>query len=390
MADTAMRARSRAQPIRARQRSCTMFALLGLLSLLVADTSQAQFTPFEATIAEFDAEVARGVAEDAAGCVSIAMFIGDEVIWSKGYGWADIENRIACTEETIGRTGSISKSFTAVLMMQLVERGLFGLDEPVADYFPEIENLADPPTGMTPITFRMLASHTAGLEREPQLEGAASGPIYLWEEKILESIPTVSFKTPPGTEYSYSNIGFGMLGLASSRAAGELFMELVEELIFEPLDMRSSTFIINSPDMWARMSVGYSRDRETGVVSAEQATREHFGRGYKVPNGGIYSTVGDLAKFASAMMGETSVEILSEESRAEVFTAQAPAERYGLGFSIIEDEGLVVVGHGGSVAGYNAGLAFDLVSKVGVAMLRTTGYNPPYRDLLRKLIAAQP
>lgn len=390
MADTAMRARFRVRSNRARLRACTMFASLGLLGLLVADTSQAQFTPFEAAIAEFDAEVARGVAEDAAGCVSIAVFVGDEVIWSKGYGWADIENRIACTEETIGRTGSISKSFTAVLMMQLVERGLFGLDEPVADYFPEIENLANPPAGMAPITFRMLASHTAGLEREPQLEGAASGSIYLWEKKILESIPTVSFKSPPGTEYSYSNIGFGMLGLASSRAAGEPFMDLVEQLIFEPLDMSSSTFIINSPEMWARMSVGYSRDRETGAVSAEQATREHFGRGYKVPNGGIYSTVGDLATFAAAMMGETAVEILSEESRAEVFTAQAPAETYGLGFSINEDEGVVVVGHGGSVAGYNAGLAFDLVSKIGVAMLRTTGYNPPYRDLLRKLIAAQP
>ncbi|NIN71931.1 MAG: serine hydrolase, partial [Gemmatimonadetes bacterium] len=68
--------------------------------------------PFETAIAEFDAAVAAGVAEDAAGCVSVAVFIADEVIWAKGYGWADIENTVACTAETIGRTGSISKSFT--------------------------------------------------------------------------------------------------------------------------------------------------------------------------------------------------------------------------------------------------------------------------------------
>jgi CubicO group peptidase (beta-lactamase class C family) len=370
-----------------RRRIHSGLTALTLLGLLAAAPAGAQFTPFEAAIAEFDAEVARGVAEDAAGCVSVAVFVGDEVVWAKGYGWADIENTVACTAETIGRTGSISKSFTAVLMMQLVERGIFDLDDPVVDYFPEIANLADP-ADMSPITFRMMASHTAGLIREPDLRGAASGSIYRWEEKVLESIPHTSFKTPPGTEYSYSNIGFGMLGLASSRAAGVSFMTLVEEQIFKPLGMTSSTFIVNTPKLAARLSVGYSRNRETGEVSAERATREHFGRGYKVPNGGIYSTVGDLAKFAAAMMGASSVQILLEESRAEVFTPQAPAEGYGLGFFIREQDGVTIVGHGGSVAGYNAELQFDLDSKVGVAVLRTTSYRPGTRDLLGRLIAA--
>ncbi len=362
----------------------TALPLLGLLSVTPA---RAQFTPFETAIAEFDAAVAAGVAEDAAGCVSVAVFIAGEVIWAKGYGWADIENTVACTAQTIGRTGSISKSFTAVLMMQLVERGIFELDDPVVEYFPEIGHLADPPADMKPITFRMMASHTAGLNREPDLRGAASGSIYRWQEKVLESIPHTSFKTPPGTEYSYSNIGFGMLGLASSRAAGVPFITLVEEQIFKPLGMTSSTFIVNTPELAARLSVGYSRNRETGEVSAERATREHFGRGYKVPNGGIYSTVGDLARFAAAMMGASSVQILSEASRAEVFRPQAPAEGYGLGFAIADENGVTIVGHGGSVAGYNADLRFDLDSKIGIAVLRTTSYRPPTGDLLLRLIA---
>ncbi|MGD2217928.1 MAG: serine hydrolase domain-containing protein [Gemmatimonadales bacterium] len=372
-----------------RRRILAPFTALPLLGLLAAAPAAAQFTPFEAAIAEFDAEVARGVAEDAAGCVSVAVFIADQVIWSKGYGWADIENTVACTAETIGRTGSISKSFTAVLMMQLAERGLFQLDDPVVDYFPEIANLADPPADSRPITFRMLASHTAGLVREPELEGAASGSIYRWEEKVLESIAHTSFKTPPGTEYSYSNIGFGILGLASSRAVNVPFMTLVEEQIFRPLAMTSSAFIVNTPELAARLSVGYRRNRETGEVSAERATREHFGRGYKVPNGGIYSTVGDLAKFAAAMMGTSPVRILSAASRAEIFTPQAPAESYGLGFAIAEEDGVTVVGHGGSVAGYNAELRFDLDSKIGVAVLRTAGYKPPTGELLARLIATR-
>ncbi len=347
-----------------------------------------QFNPFEAAIARFDAEVARGVADDGAGCVSIAVFIGNDVLWERGYGWADIEKRLACTPETIGRTGSISKSFTAVLMMQLVERGLFELDDPVVNYFPEISGLVDPPIGIEEVTFRRIASHTAGLIREPELEGAAAGSIYLWEEKILESIPHTSFKTPPGTEYSYSNIGFGMLGLASARAAGIPFMDLVTEQIFRPLGMTRSTFIVNEPEVNERLSVGYARSRDDGRVSAEQATREHFGRGYKVPNGGIYSTVGDLAKFAAAMMGASPAQILSDASREEMTTPQAPAEGYGLGFSVFQVDGQKIVGHGGSVAGYNAGLQFELGSGVGIATLRTTSYSPPTTALLRDLVDA--
>ena len=273
-------------------------------------------------------------------------------------------------------------------MVQLAERGILNLDDPVAQYFSEINNLADPPASMDPITFRMLASHTAGLIREPRLPGAAAGSLYHWEDKILASIPTTTFKTPPGTEYSYSNIGFGMLGLAMSRAAHVPFMDLVTEQLFRPLGMTSSTFILDTPALWARMSVGYSRDRNTGVVSHEQATREHLGRGYKVPNGGVYSTVGDLAKFASALMGTSPVTVLSPESRAAIMTPQPPAEQYGLGFSLRDRDGIRMVGHGGSVAGYNANLLFDPASKIGIALLRTTTYNPDLAALLVQLVRA--
>ena len=362
-------------------------AASGGASIGFATHRGSQFTAFEAALAAFDAEVAAGVADDAGGAVSAAVFVGNELVWAKGYGWADIEGRIAADADTIGRTGSISKTFTAVLMMLLVERGVLGLDDPVRDYFPEIEGLASPPAGAEAITFRMLASHTAGLVREPALQGAATGPIYGWEDKILESIPHTGFRTAPLSEYAYSNIGYGMLGLALSRAADVPFMDLVHELIFEPLAMDSSTFIVNTPEMAGRLSVGYSRDRDTGELIAERATREHFGRGYKVPNGGIYSTVPDLAKFAAALMGESPVSILSDASREEMMKPQPPAEGYGLGLSVRESEGgRKIVGHTGSVAGYNAALSFDPVSKVGVAILRTTAYSPPVNELLEALI----
>ena len=357
----------------------------GHTALLLSD---AQFTAFEAAIADFDAEVARGVARDSTGFVSAAVFVGNKIIWTKGYGWADIEREISATSETIGRIGSISKSFTAVAMMQLVERGIIKLEDPVEKYFPEIKGLADTIGVTKKVTFRMLASHTAGLIREPNLPGAASGPIYLWEEKVLASIPTTYFYTQPASRYQYSNIGFGILGLACSRAAKIPFMELVTEQIFKPLGMTSSTFIVNTPDMLERLAVGYVKDRQ-GRVNSEAATREHFGRGYKVPNGGIYSTVGDLAKFAAVMMSETTVKIISPESRNEMFTLQPPADGYGLGFMIDEQNGIKTIYHGGSVTGYNADLRFEMNTKIGVAVLRTTTYNPPSARLLQQLTAAK-
>lgn len=376
--------RPSSRPARPGSVAVALAVLLG-----AAPPLHAQFTPLEAVLARFDAQVAAGVAEDGAGAVSVAVFRGAEVVWQKGWGWADIGNTVAAEARTIGRTGSISKTFTAVLMMQLAERGLIGLDDPVADYFPEIGGLADPPPDAPPITFRMLASHTAGLVREPDLEGAASGSIYRWEDKVLESIRHTGFRTPPGTEYAYSNIGFGILGLALSRAAGEPFTDLMETLVFGPLGMESTTFVLDSPDLLRRMSVGYTRNRRTGEVSADRATREHFGRGYKVPNGGVYSTVGDMAAFAAALMGEGPVQILSEESRRQMITPQPPSGGYGLGLQLFDVDEYPVAGHGGSVAGYNAGLYFDPETRLGVAMLRTTSYNPPVSDLLVELVRTE-
>ncbi len=108
-----------------------------------------------------------------------------------------------------------------------------------------------------------------------------------------------------------------------------------------------------------------------------------------MPNGGVYSTVHDLGALAAALMGEGDVQILSEESRAEMFRPQAPATGYGLGLMLSGGPGgPLVVGHGGSVAGYNAFLVFDPESKLGVAMLRTTTYNPPVTRLWSQLIAS--
>ena len=336
----------------------------------------------------FARQVAADVEADGIGAITAAVFKGDQVLWAQGFGWADPDKRVPAGVRTIYRTGSISKSFTAVLMADLMEDGVLALDDPIEATLPEIALFSDAPPGMEPITYRQLASHTAGLIREPELEGAASGPIEDWGHKILTSIPHTRYYTMPGTKYQYSNIAYGVLGYTLQRMTGTSFMELVEDRIFGPLGMNSSTFIVG-PDLSRRLSVGFANRSPfvaDGVVDARTPALEHEGRGYKVPNGGVYSTVGDLATFGAAVMGYTEFELLEPATREEVMRWQTPPDGpgYGLGLSIDRvtlPNGSEVrfVGHGGGVSGYNAYLVFEPESGWGVVMLRN--YNGGHTNL---------
>jgi len=363
------------------------------VALLVAGVQsevEAQ-SDWDENIEAFSAGLARDVDEDGIGSITAAVFVGDEAVWSRGFGVANRNTDQRAGPRNIYRTGSISKSFTAVLMMLLVQDGVLALDDPVSGVLPEAAELADARPGQAALTFRHLASHTGGLIREPELPGAASGPIGAWESKILQSIPATRYQTATGEAYSYSNIGYGILGLALSRAAGRPFMELVEERIFAPLGMSSSTFVVGSA-LQTRLAAGYvNRD---GEIDARPPAREHAGRGYKVPNGGVYSTVGDLARFAAGVSG--ALRLLDDETRAAMLSIQTPesdTQGYGLGFSLRRDaDGTWWASHGGSVAGYNAHLLFQPDSQLGVVLLRNynggaTSLGGAALDLARKLHA---
>ncbi|MDE2793577.1 MAG: serine hydrolase [Gemmatimonadota bacterium] len=321
----------------------------------------------------FGETIAADVEEDGVGGITVALARDGEVLWSGAYGWADPEAGVPATRETIYRTGSISKSVTAVLMAILADAGMVTLETPLADLVPEIEEFQERPEGADP-SLRQVASHTAGFAREPGLPGAANGPIEGWTARILESIPTTRYRTPPGMEYSYSNIGFGILGFGLERAAGESFMEQVEARIFEPLKMTGSTFVIGDA-LLLRLSRGHANGRD-GQVNTEQPALEHAGRGYKVPNGGVYSTVDDMAAFAAGVMGRGGRSLLSDAMRAEVLSVQTPEDPesgYGLGFSISTVDGRVFAGHGGSVSGYTAHLLFEPATGLTAVLLRN--YN---------------
>ena len=350
---------------------CALIVSLCAISdaVLVAQVAP---TSTDTIIERFADQLRRDVDADAIGSIAAAVVLGERVIWAGAFGWKDRERRLEADPNTVYRVGSISKSITAVAMMLLAERGALALDVAVERYLPEIHSLANYPDSPL-ITFENLASHTAGLDREPKLENAAAGPMEQWEQKIIASIPTTDVTAVPGQVYSYSNIGYGILGLAVSRAADRPFMDLVRETVFEPLEMETAGFRpthIIAP----HLATGYVNRRD-GTIDPDLPAREHGGRGYKVPNGAVYASVYDLAKFVAAMTGART--LLSDATRTEMLRIQTSASDtsgYGLGFFVVlDDAGRRIAGHGGSVAGYNATIQFDPDARVGVILLRN--YN---------------
>ena len=336
----------------------------------------AQSLSWDAALSTFSSQLTADVAADDVGGFVAGVMVEGDLVWAQAFGGADRDARTPMSTASISRTGSISKSVTAVLMLRLVDEGVIGLDEPVERYLPAFASVQDRRVDAQPVTFRHLASHTAGLIREPQWPDAVVGPIELWDKRIVESLLLTAYDSVPGARYQYSNIGFGALGLALAKAAGRPFMEMVRTEVLEPLGMTGSEFVVAGEKLEARLAAGYGVGQD-GSIDGGQPAHEHAGRGYKVPNGGVYSTVADLGRFMGAMSGVPGLQILSEESRREALSIQTPENPnrgYGLGFSVqLDEQGRKIASHGGSVAGYNAHMAFDPEVRIGVVLLRNYG-----------------
>jgi CubicO group peptidase (beta-lactamase class C family) len=150
----------------------------------------------------------------------------------------------------------------------------------------------------------------------------------------------------------------------------------MKDKIFIPMKMNSSYFQIPN-DITPRLAQGIDGG-PSGEIDTETPRIEHAGRGYKVPNGGIYSTPNDLAKFMMCNMGYQS--ILKPETLELMQSGKGPdANTYGFGFSILKEKGINIIGHGGSVSGYTAQLSFEKESKYGVVIMRN--YNWGTTDL---------
>jgi CubicO group peptidase (beta-lactamase class C family) len=325
-----------------------------------------------------DSLVSAEFAKDSIGSITVGVIAGSQLTWTRSVGFADSKTGRLANRNTVYRIGSITKPFTAVMLMQLVAAGRIQLSDPVERYLPEIKQIAAKPQGASPFTFLQLATMTAGLAREPDEAGPFwTGPVADWEKKLLAALPHTRYTSIPGTEYSYSNVGYAMLGAALARVAHEPYTEWQRSRVFKPLGMGRTRFEVDST-IASDVAVGYEVNGD-GTLDDQTAAREaRDGRGYKVPNGAIFTTVDDLARFVVFELSRGPDSVLARSMLDEAFGGLVATDRflgtgYGLGFMAMSRDGYSYVGHGGSVAGYRAAMYYDRGMKLGVVVLRNVG-----------------
>lgn len=338
-----------------------------------APPARAQTAVGPEVIARVDAGAGAEFAKDQTGSVTVGLVSGAKLYWTKSYGFADMERKIPASADTVYRIGSITKQFTALMLLQLVQAEKVHLSDPVAKYFPEVDKIPRRFPDAPSVTLVQLATHTAGLSREPDdLATYLKGPVSEWEKVLVAALPHANYKFEPGTQFSYSNLGYAVLGAALGRAAGQPYVDYVKQHILMPLGM-THTFFEPNDQMRANLARGYVL--QNGTVDSETAEREHQGRGYKVPNGALYTTVGDLARFVSFEMGNGPAEVLSAEqlfqNRQKIVVSQASLRGgYGIGFMAIRLGNTIIYGHSGEVPGYEGEAYFEPRSKIGIIVLR--------------------
>lgn len=324
-------------------------------------------------IEQIDALTTAAYDRDKRGGISVGVIFESKLVWTKSYGYADAENKVQATRNTVYRIGSITKMFTALMLLQLVEEGKVRFYDPVEKYFPEINQVQGRFTGAPPVTLLQLATHTSGLDREPDDPATyQTGGVADWEKILVRALPHTKFIYEPGWRYHYSNIGYAILGAALSRAAGQRYTDYVTRKIFMPLGMARTAF---EPDARIKTNLARGYWITNGEVDTGTPEREQQGRGYRVPNGAAYSTVEDMARFVSFELGEEKAAVLKKESlqnsfmRGEMMSSDLTSG-YGLGFEVFRRGNVVMFGHGGAVAGYESGALFEPKSRSGIIVLR--------------------
>jgi CubicO group peptidase (beta-lactamase class C family)/D-alanyl-D-alanine dipeptidase len=355
---------------------------------VAAETAPASkdYEEIERRLTEF---IEREIKDKDIPAVSLAVVDGDRTVIAKGFGYVDAQRQTKVTADTIYRVGSISKLFTDVAVVQLVAAGKLDLDADIRKY---LRDFSPYNPFNTPLTLRQLMSHQSGLVREPPVGHYfdATSPSLLDTVKSLNSTALVY---QPGTRTKYSNAGVSVAGLVVEKLAGKPFEEHMRAVLFDPLQMPSSSFI-SSPAIREQLATAWMRSHH-----APRFVAPDFALG-TLPAGNLYASMNELSHFLIAILnggqfdgklviGEDVLRSMFEPTRA----SNDRAPWYGIGFGLGTLDGRRTVHHGGAVYGYSTQLVGLPDEKVGVvasaALDGANGFTRRLSDYAVRLLLAQ-
>jgi CubicO group peptidase (beta-lactamase class C family) len=315
---------------------------------------------------------------------AVAVVAGGQVVWSEGFGLADVEQRVPVTPRTRFRLGSVSKLFAAAAAVKLSETGRLDLDTPVQRYVPTFPVHAGPP-----ITVRLLAGHLAGIRGYRASDFAPGRNVDLTVFPTTDSALAIfrgdSLVAPPGSAYRYSTFGYTLLDAALAGAAGEDYTAALHRLVLAPLGLTHTV-----PDRWDALVAERTRFYGYAGPDAAPVNEAPVFATYKWAGGGMLSTADDLARFGAAHLRPG---FFSAAGLRALFTPQRTMSGeltgVGLGWRVGTDlAGRVVYHHAGTIEGGRAALLVYPTEGVVVALLtnRTAAVDSP--ELMAQLLAA--
>lgn len=306
--------------------------------------------------------------------ISAGVSIDGKITWLNAIGISDIENNVPAKTNTLYRIASISKSITAVAIMQLVEQNKINLDEDARKYLPYF------PPKKWKFTVRQILNHTAGIRNYRYGEFHSTQSF----KSIKDAIRVVmddSLQYEPGTKYLYTTLGYNLLAGIIETVSGLTFDEYLSKNIFQPAGM-INTYLEFQPKIIFNKARGYNKNNFRKFENAQLADLS-----IKFPGGGMISTAEDLLKFAQNLLNAKLIKSSSLDSMlVPTITKNRDTINYGLGFSFgIDQKGRKFFGHAGSGTGFSGELLIypdKLLAVVHLINLRDRNLDNPSRSLV--------
>ncbi|HUZ12115.1 MAG TPA: serine hydrolase domain-containing protein [Caulobacteraceae bacterium] len=342
---------------------------------------------------------------------AVGVVEGADLVFAEGFGFADIESGRPQHPELRQRIGSITKTMVGLCTMALVDEGRLGLDDRLVDHIPELTIDGDSEA----VTLRHLLTHTAGIGEVPTAADARRADDSLWSDQpdddLLGLFPDgLTLEAPPGTKWSYANLGFALVGEIVARLEGAPIAEVVRRRVFEPLGMANSDLLDRPhPDLTTcyhhRPTAEALRLAErAGVTLPVEPTVDGTNiRGtYRYIRGGgaagaVQSTIPDMARYASALLARGAGIVRPGTFDQMIAPQWRPDERlesWGLTFQRMRCFGEGFFGHGGGVlGGWNTMLIVSQPRNLALLVHANTafeGMGPLTSQLLAALIGAEP
>lgn len=355
-----------------------LFSLLLLISLQSAFTQQQKDYSEAIDLIEVWLEAQKDF-ENLPG-LSAILVQDQSVIWKGAVGQSNMENNLSADPKTLYSICSISKLFTSVAIMKLYDEGKLRLDDRIHEILPWFD-LKQQYEESGPITIRNLLTHSSGLPRESN-HNYWTFPDYPFppSEAIKAELQNQETLYPSSTYFQYSNLGMTLLGMVIEEISGMDYEDYIQKNILEPLGLQDTRPFMPEDLYGEELSIGYSaltRDKERFKIN-------FFNADGIAPAAGFTSNVTDLGKFASwqLRLRDTSIaEVIKPSTLKNMqivhYTDPDWKTTWGLGFSVSQQNGKTVFGHGGSCPGYRSSLLIYPDEKMALSvMINSGGTNP--------------